>query len=114
MLFLKKLYALGIRGNRFNWIKSYFTNRSKFVSYNNVKSETKFVTQSVPQRSILGPLFFIVFMSDVSRASHLLFSILFADDTSVFIEDQDYDQLIVIFNQDLKKKIYGCKQINSY
>ena len=42
-------------------------------------------------------------MNDVSRASHLLFSILFADDTSVFIEGQNYDQLIVILNQELKK-----------
>ena len=102
-ILLKKLYALGIRGNLFNWIKSYLTNRSQFVSYNNVKSETKFVTHGVPQGSILGPLFFIVFMNDVSRASHLLFSILFADDTSVFIEGQNYDQLIEILNQELKK-----------
>ena len=64
----------------------YLTNRSQFVSYNNVKSEIKFVTHGVPQGSILhvGPLFFIVFMNDVYRASHLLFLILFADDTSVF------------------------------
>ena len=41
-------------------------------------------------------------MDDVSRAPHLLFSILFADDTSVFIEGQNYDQLIVILNQELK------------
>ena len=73
------------------------------MSYNNVKSETKFVTRGVPQGSILGPLFFIVFMNDVSRASHLLFSILFADDTSVFIEGQNYDQLIEIINHELRK-----------
>ena len=101
-----KLYALGIRGNLFDWIKSYLTNRSQFVYYNNVKSETKFVTHGVPRGSILGPLFFIVFMNDVSRASHLPFSILFGDDTSVFIEGQNYDQLIVILNQELEKVRY--------
>ena len=53
-ILLKKLYALGIRGTLFNWIKSYLTNRSQFVLYNNVKSETKFVTHDVPQGSILG------------------------------------------------------------
>ena len=65
-ILLKKLYALGIRGNLFNWVKSYLTNRSQFVSYNNVKSEIKFVTHGVPQGSILGPLFIIVFRNDVS------------------------------------------------
>ena len=40
-ILLKKLYALGIRINIFNWIISYLTNRSQFVPYNNVKSENK-------------------------------------------------------------------------
>ena len=52
LLNLKKLYVLGIRGNLFNWTKNYLTNRSQFVSYNNVNSETKFVTHGVPQGSI--------------------------------------------------------------
>ena len=51
---------------------------------------------------ILSPLFFIVFMNDVSRASHLVFSILFADDTSVSIEGQNYDQFIKILNHELE------------
>ena len=62
----------------------------------------KFVTHGVPQRSILGPLFFIVFMNDVSLTSQLLFSIFFADDTRVFIDGQNYDQLIKILQNRLK------------
>ena len=40
-ILLKKLYALGIRGNIYYWVKSYLTNRSQFVLYNNSKSEEK-------------------------------------------------------------------------
>ena len=40
-ILLKKLYALGIRGNIYYWVKSYLTNRSQFVLYNNSKSEKK-------------------------------------------------------------------------
>ena len=43
-ILLRKLYSLGIRGNLYTWIKSYLTNRSQFVMYNNSKSETKFTT----------------------------------------------------------------------
>ena len=102
-ILLRKLHSLGIRGNLYTWIKSYLTNRSQFVMYNNSKSETKFITHGVPQGSILGPLFFIVFMNDFSRASNISFSILFADDTTVIIEGQNYNNLILTLNTELNK-----------
>ena len=86
-----KLYALGTRGNIYDWVKSYLTNRSQFVLYNNSKSEENFFSR-VPHGSILGPLFFIVFMNIFSRASKT--SIFFADDTTVLIEGQIYDKVI--------------------
>ena len=94
-ILLRKLYSLGISGNLYTWNKSYLTNRSQFVMYNNSKSETKFITHGVPQGSILGPLFFIVFMNDFSRASNILVSILFADDITVIIDGQNYNNLIL-------------------
>ena len=102
-ILLRKLYALGIRGNIYDWIESYLTNRSQFVLYNNSKSKKKIIFHGVPQGSILGPLFFIVFMNDISRASDLLFSSLFADDTTVLIESQNYNKIIITLNADLQK-----------
>ena len=100
-ILLRKLYSLGIRGNLYTWTKSYLTNRSQFVLYNDSKSETKFITHGVPQGSIIGPLFFIVFMNDFSRASELLFFILFADVTTAIIEGQIYNNLILTLNTEL-------------
>ena len=45
----------------------------------------------------------IVFMNDFSRASNILFSILFADDTTVIIEGQNYNNLILTLNTELDK-----------
>ena len=102
-ILLNKLYLYGIRGNIHNWFKSYLTNRSQYVEYNNVKSKTEIITHGVPQGSILGPLLFIIYMNDFSRSSELLFSILFADDTSVFIEGTCLNDISEILNTELEK-----------
>ena len=48
--------------------------------------------------STLGSIMFIIDINDFSRASEKLFSILYADHTSVFIEGYEYDKLIEIMN----------------
>ena len=61
----------------------------------------------------LSFIFFIVFMNDFSRASDLLFSILFADDTTVLNEGQNYNNIIFTLNTELQKlDACGYKQIN--
>ena len=42
-------------------------------------------------------------MNDFSRASDLLFSILFAEDTSVFIEGTNVENISKILNTELEK-----------
>ena len=85
------------------WFKSYLSFRVQFVEYNNCHSDNKQITHEVPQGSILGPLLFILYINDFSKASDLLFSILFADDTSVFIEGTAYSSIIKDMNTELEK-----------
>ena len=89
-ILLQKLEYYGIRGKMHDWFKSYLKSRSQYVDYNLYQSEHKYITHGVPQGSIWRPLLFILYMNDFSRSSDLLFSILFADDTSVFIDGTIY------------------------
>ena len=82
-IILKKLHAYGI-SNMLKLCTSYLDGRSQYVQYNHANSASKNVNCGVPQGSIIGPLFFIVFINDIFYASELLFNVLYADDTSIF------------------------------
>ena len=83
-ILLGKLYHLGIRGLPLELIRSYFSNRRQYVVFNGAESSQQEITVGVPQGSILGPLFFLLYINDLSRVSSFFRCILFADDTNIF------------------------------
>ena len=84
-------------------IKSYFSNRLQFVEYNGYVSYRANIMCGVPQGSILGPLFFLLYINDIINTSTILQLTLFADDTNVFVSHKDKDCLTNILNAELNK-----------
>ena len=56
------------------------TDRSQYVIYDGIRSETKIAKCGVPQGLILGPLLFIISMNDICTISDFMFAIMYADD----------------------------------
>ena len=67
-------------------LRSYLSDRSPFVSYGGHESERGMVECGVPHGSVLGPLFFLLYVNDMVRACRGLDLVLFADDTNIFAE----------------------------
>ena len=82
---LKDKYQLG--GMIIKWIESYLSGRSFRVKVNNSMSEECILEIGVPQGSILGPLFFIMYTKELETlASRYGFNIhLYADDTQIYV-----------------------------
>ena len=84
-ILLYKLEHYRFRGTALEWFKNYLSNSKKqHVSYNSCDSELKDIVCGVPQRSILGPLLFILCVNDITNTSNVLEFILFDDDTIVY------------------------------
>ncbi len=119
---LAKIYNLGIRGDIFNWIKDFLSNREQRVVINTTYSDWTSVVSGIPQGSVLGPILFTMFINDIpiEISSHIK---IFADDTKVYnksnqcnILQDDLDKLnrwsnkwLLPFNVEKCKVIYYGK-----
>ena len=65
------------------FFRSYLTNRRQFTVVNGVQSDIGVVKCEVPQGSVLGPLFFLLYINDIYRAVGYNAFTLLADDTSL-------------------------------
>ena len=80
---MKKLQSIGISGKLGRWIYTFLTDRKQAVLVNGEKGTPFDVLSGVPQGSVLGPLLFLVLISDIDSNITSAFLSSFADDTRV-------------------------------
>ena len=80
---LFKLKENGVSVNLFQSIKSFLSGRFPRVLLNGQTSDWESVQAGVPQGSTLGPLFFLLYINDLTNNLNSNLK-LFADDTSFF------------------------------
>ena len=98
---LYKHECSGISGNLLALIRDFLANREQRVLLNGKNSEWATISAGVPQGSVLGPLFFLVYINDL--VDDLKSDVkIFADDTSLFSVVNDVARTAEELNSDLE------------
>jgi hypothetical protein len=104
-ILLEKPEFYGVEGKFKTLIESYLTGRYRRVALDNItdnnsSSKWEVIKCGVPQGSILGPLFFLIYINDlptiVNKDNNM---VLFTDDTSIIITDSNRRDFNINANQ---------------
>ena len=102
-ILLKKLEYYGFRGMSNKWFENYLKGRYQYTCVNGAQSKLKEISCGVPQGSILGPILFLLLINDLPNASKILFTLLYADDTTLQNSSPNLNELILQTNEELEK-----------
>ena len=91
-----------IRGISNDWYKSYPSNRTQYVSINGFNSGLFTINGGVPQRSLLGPFLFLLYINDLNQAIKFFKVHDFADDINLLYLSKSIKKLNKLVNADLQ------------
>ena len=92
-ILLYKLKHYGFDNLALKLCGNYLSGRKQYVTFEGHDSGLLDITSGVPQGSIVGPLFFVIFINDITSASSLFHPILYADDTSLISTYDEFESI---------------------
>jgi hypothetical protein len=92
-LLLSKLQSLGLDSSAVSWFHSYLKDRSMVTCLNEIRSSPGYPSAGVPQGSVLGPSLFSTFINDFPQAIPSSTTILFADDTTIYVSGTNVQEI---------------------
>ena len=85
-ILLDKVSYYGVNGVAYNLLRSDLTQRQQIVEFDGFLSKSLEIKTGVPQRSVLGPYLFSIYINDLPVSTNLFKMIMYADDTTLFCD----------------------------
>ena len=109
-ILLNKLKIIGINGKVGVWIHSFISNRQQSVAVIGTTSSEAQVRSGIPQGSVLGPLLFLIHISDINYEITDSTVSCFAEDTRILLGIIDEDTQML---QNYLIKLYKWADTNN-
>ena len=94
-ILLHKIKRLNIKGKLGRWLKNFLTERQQVILVDKVKSKFSKLVSGIPQGSVLGPILFLIYISDIGQ-DLIASTLVYVDDTKVnqrVTSEQDIEAL---------------------
>ena len=93
------------------WFSAYLSERKQFVLFKGKPSELSELIKGVPQGSILGPLFFIVFTNDMPMSTRTISNVdMYADDCTISVCGKNVQEIELKLNNELQEISNWCDE----
>ena len=111
-LLIRKLSDMKIGNRVIKWITSYLSDRTQCTRRGSNISKDMKVETGVPQGSILGPLFFLCYINDITNVCINSQILMYADDTVSYKSISENEKFLDMhnFQQDVNRLVLWCQK----